>query len=177
MQGEILTGQRFTRLVVRGDAGPYVHKGKSYRRVHCQCDCGADVVCRPTDLRSGNTQSCGCLSRDMTVERSTVHGDAKRQGRSPEYRTWHGMNERCRYPKHKDWQYYGGRGIAVCDEWRNSFPAFLAHVGRKPSPQHSIDRIENDRGYEPGNVRWATAKEQTANRGKRSLENALLQER
>lgn len=98
-----------------------------------------------------------------TVERSTVHGEASRGGKSPEYKTWVGIIKRCTDPKAKGWPNYGGRGIHICDEWRHSYAAFLADVGRKPSPRHSIDRIDNDGNYEPGNVRWATRSEQNSN--------------
>lgn len=74
------------------------------------------------------------------------------------------MKRRCSEPKHVGWALYGGRGIRVCPEWMASFDAFYAHIGPKPSPRHSVDRIDNSRGYEPGNVRWATPKEQSRNR-------------
>ncbi len=77
---------------------------------------------------------------------------------------WRAMVRRCRNPRDKAYARYGARGILVCDEWANSYEAFIAHIGAKPSPVHSIDRIDNARGYEPGNVRWATAKEQQRNR-------------
>jgi len=82
----------------------------------------------------------------------------------PEYAAWKAMRRRCYRPSCADFQNYGGRGITVAAEWLNSYDTFLAYVGRRPSPKHSIDRIDNDRGYEPGNVRWATAKEQARNR-------------
>ena len=82
---------------------------------------------------------------------------------TPEYRTWAGMKNRCLNPNNPRYKSYGGRGISVCSEWIESFSAFLSHVGLKPSPLHSIDRINNDGNYEPGNVRWATAKEQARN--------------
>lgn len=83
---------------------------------------------------------------------------------TPEYRAWQAMIRRCHDDHAKDFPRYGGRGIRVCDAWRVSFTAFLAEIGRKPSPSHSVDRIDGVRGYEPGNVRWATSKEQARNR-------------
>ncbi len=80
-----------------------------------------------------------------------------------EYRAWYQMIYRCTNPKFPQWKDYGGRGISVCAEWRNSFTAFFEHVGPRPSPQHSFDRIDNDGNYEPGNVRWATRSQQNSN--------------
>lgn len=83
----------------------------------------------------------------------------------PEYKTWLRAKARCFNQRHISYPRYGGRGIVVCDEWRNDFLSFYNHIGPKPSAKHSIDRIDNNKGYEPGNVRWATGKEQSANRG------------
>lgn len=83
--------------------------------------------------------------------------------RRPEYKTWENAIQRCTNPNHSSYERYGGRGIRVCEEWRDSFLAFFEHVGPRPSPAHSIDRIDNDGDYEPGNVRWATDREQRAN--------------
>ena len=91
---------------------------------------------------------------------NTTHGLSK----TSEYSIWRSMLNRCHYPKYKEARYYSGRGITVCQRWRESFTAFLSDVGFRPSKRHSIDRIENDRGYEPGNVRWATLEEQARNR-------------
>lgn len=82
---------------------------------------------------------------------------------SAEYKIWAGIIKRCYNPKHKDFHIWGGKGVTVCDEWRSNFLKFYFHVGGRPSPIHSIDRIDSNRGYEPGNVRWATPKEQTLN--------------
>lgn len=89
-----------------------------------------------------------------------------RHGRrnTPEYWVWRSMKLRCLVPTHHNFSLYGGRGISICKEWVDSFMAFFAHIGPRPTSEHSLDRIDNERGYEPGNVRWATAKEQARNR-------------
>jgi hypothetical protein len=91
------------------------------------------------------------------------HGHACRHPRSSEYNCWGSMIARCTNPNDPGWKNYGGRGIRVCERWRNSFENFLADMGLKPSPGLSIERVENDGNYEPGNCRWATRKEQRAN--------------
>jgi hypothetical protein len=115
-------------------------------------------------MRSGNTISCGCAKKQLAAEMGAAtrkHGHAI--ARSPEYSSWAGMINRCHNEKNSQFYRYGGRGIAVCDEWRRSFTAFLEHIGPRPSSGHSVDRKDNSRGYEPGNVRWATAIEQNNN--------------
>src|SRR3990172_7486388 len=82
----------------------------------------------------------------------------------PEYRIWASMKQRCHNPRDQSYQYYGARGIVVCDQWRKSFKVFLGDVGLRPSPKLQLERINNNKGYEPKNVRWATCKEQTRNR-------------
>lgn len=95
--------------------------------------------------------------------RPKIHGESIGRG-TAEFQAWAGMVSRCSNPNGGDYPNYGGRGIRVCKEWQDSYLAFLGHVGRKPSPQHSLDRIDNDGNYEPGNVRWATRAEQNLNR-------------
>jgi len=163
-----LTGKRFGRLVVLaiGERTPNGHKWV------CACDCGQGASVLGSNLRTGRQVSCGCFSRESKRARIT-HGEssrvrpnaANRRGESVEYRTWAGMKRRCFNPNDHHFYAYGARGITVCDEWAGpgGFERFLAHVGRRPSDAHSIDRIDNDRGYEPGNVRWATDVEQANN--------------
>lgn len=113
----------------------------------------------------------GCEQKVIAKGLCPKHYDAQRVI-TPEYRAWQAMLNRCRNPKQSTWRYYGGRGITVCEEWANSFAAFFAYVGPKPSPLHSIERNDTNSNYEPGNVRWATRDEQ--NRNKRSNINITI---
>jgi hypothetical protein len=161
-----LTGQRFGRLLVLS----YEGRGPGQSLWHAQCDCGRDTICGGANLRAGTTRSCGCIHREFVSElgrRSAKHGEfsgGQKPSRSKEYNIWRGIVSRCTVPGSKYWPFYGGRGIAVCERWRGGFEAFLADVGRSPGPEYSLDRIDNDKGYEPGNVRWATHREQARNR-------------
>lgn len=157
----MVPGDRYGRLTV-------VHeKPKSEtcgRMVLCRCDCGAEITIPFKSIRTGNTSSCGCLRREMVGAKNSKHGARKRDGSGPpEYTIWKQMRARCNNPNAEKYPLYGGRGIAVDPRW-DDFEVFLADVGRRPSPRHSIDRIDNDGNYEPGNVRWATPKEQARNK-------------
>lgn len=92
-----------------------------------------------------------------------IHGHASSDGRTPEYAIWQAMNARCRNPKNPRYESYGGRGIAICEAWRD-FAKFFADMGARPTPQHQLDRRDNDKGYNPDNCRWATPAEQMVNR-------------
>lgn len=117
----------------------------------------------------GRKQTPAAIAARVAARRS--HGEAGRATRSSEYRTWGGMVQRCTNPNNSRYSSYGGRGITVCDRWR-TFENFLEDMGRRPSPDHSIDRIDNDGSYEPGNVRWATKSQQQINRRARAPHSA-----
>lgn len=152
----IPVGERYERLVVTSQRNP------GEKRVQCRCDCGKDHSVSLSEW--GKTMSCGCLRSERSSELKRTHGLSK----SVEYRAWNKMRERCGDPRDRFWADYGGRGIAVCDRWAD-FMAFYEDMGPRPTPTHSIDRINNDRGYGPDNCRWATPQEQANNRRSRRL--------
>jgi hypothetical protein len=146
------TGERYGRLTVAQDRLPGMPK------VQVRCDCGKDLSVSLNNLRSGNTKSCGCLKTETTVAVSTRHGMAGTRI----YNIWSDMIARCERVTHQRYSSYGGRGIAVCERWRD-FANFYADMGDRPEGR-SLDRINNDRGYSPENCRWATPSQQMKNR-------------
>lgn len=154
-----LTGQRFGRWTVLSHAGK---KGK-HAAWFCSCDCGKTGIVRGDNLREGGSISCGCYSVDLR----TKHGHRWEGGASLTYKSWINMKSRCTNPNNNDYKNYGGRGILVCERWIDSFENFLADMGER-SRGTSIDRIDPNGNYEPGNCRWSTPYEQTHNRRKKT---------
>ena len=155
-----LIGSRFGRLTVVSEA----RRDNSHRYLNCKCDCGSERVVTANNLRRGHSKSCGCMAREMSGGRVRTHGKTG----SAEYRIWHNMKVRCLSPKSVAFKDYGGRGIRIHQPWVDSFAQFLADVGSRPDPSLTLDRINNDGNYEPGNVQWATRSQQARNRRKAS---------
>lgn len=151
-----LAGMSFGRLnVIRATERRYQKKVIW----ECLCKCGTVVLVIGHSLRSGTTQSCGCLRAEALIDRSTIHG---KKG-TPTYRTWQAMKRRCLNENCKDFPNYGGRGISVCDRWRSSFQDFFEDMGERPHGR-TIDRIDVNGNYEPANCKWATISQQRRNR-------------
>jgi len=152
-----IRGQRFGRLVVQEFVGVTEMHHAQWR---CLCDCGKEKISRGTYLIKGATRSCGCLQSERSRERVLTHGKTD----TDEFRIWAQIIQRTENPKIHNYDQYGGRGITVCPEWRDSFETFLGDMGERPSPKHSLDRKDNDKGYCKDNCRWATQKEQCRNK-------------
>lgn len=157
-----LTGMRFGRLTVIS----FSHSQGGTRRWKCLCDCGNERVVATSWLISGNTQSCGCKRTDTVREVCCTHGLAHEKP----YNIWATIKQRCCNENNQDYPDYGGRGIKLCEEWESDFQLFYSYISKLPhygEKGYSLDRVNNDGNYEPGNLRWATGIEQANNRRKR----------
>ena len=159
-----LTGKHFGRLKILERNPKNDNHGGS--RLDCECDCGNKITVQAGNLKNNHTQSCGCLNKEVTSKTNSTHGLTN----TPEYYTWAAIKRRCYGTYSPDYPDYGGRGIVMCDEWKNDFTVFLRDMGPRPSSSHSIDRKNNDKGYDKENCRWATRSEQQRNkRNSRSI--------
>ena len=152
-----MTGKRYGKLVA---IEKVLVRGLSRQRVcwRCKCDCGRETVADGMNMRNGMTKSCGCRRLDVCDERAK-----HRKCATPEYKAWAQMMARCYRRTSADNKNWGGRGIRVCDKWKTA-ANFLVDMGERPTPKHSLDRINNDGNYEPSNCRWATRIQQNNNR-------------
>lgn len=150
-----LTGHRYHKLLVI----KFHHRDPKHKFWECKCDCGNTSVVEGSKLRAGTTKSCGCHRKAATLAASTTHGMTK----TKEHNAWCSMRRRCLDPKNKFFKDYGGRGIKIYEPWITSFEDFYAHIGPCPDKKFSVDRIDVNGDYAPGNVRWASYKTQANN--------------
>jgi hypothetical protein len=153
-------GDQFGRLEILEETEIKIaNNGRKYRQFICKCNCGNICIVQFRCLRDKRTISCGCYRYEINKTKSITHG----KHNMPEYQVWRSMKKRCLNPNHDSYKNYGERGIKVCERWLNSFENFISDMGERPSPKHSIDRINNNMNYETNNCRWATQTEQLNN--------------
>lgn len=157
-------GDKYGHLTVVQEIDKHkISSGRAYRAIECLCDCGKKHTTLLQSLRSGHTQSCGCLQVEVTRKRTTKHGHTPAGNKTRMYRIWTNMIQRCHNPNYTYYERYGARGVTVCDRWRENFEAFFEDMGEPPTEKHTLDRKNNDLGYSLNNCRWATRKQQQRN--------------
>ena len=160
-----MEGQIFGRwTVIRYSGVRYIGKDQQERDYYlCRCSCGVERSVAGPSLLNGISQSCGCWNRERSIEANTTHGQSSSSIRTPEYKAWQAMKDRCTNPNNSRYEAYGGRGITFCDEWKD-FTKFFEDMGSRPSDGHTLERRNNDLGYSKDNCYWATQQEQAVNK-------------
>jgi hypothetical protein len=167
-----LTGKTFGSWTVLGYGGSTAKRATGATWL-CRCVCGTERPINTKVLRYGHSKSCGCKKGELIKESVTKHGHTVGHNmgkrRTPEYNVWAAIKTRCYNPNCKQYPLYGAKGIGMYKPWRKNFAAFFAHVGRRPSPEYVIGRIDHTKNYQPGNCRWITKRENSieANKGYR----------
>ncbi len=160
-----LTGKVFGRLKVICSASK--KEGSAASVWHCQCECGNERDICYQSLADERTRSCGCLQKERTSQASRTHGESGNGGATPEYLTYNRIKGRCYNKSNPKYPIYGNRGVTVCERWLNpdsGYANFLSDMGRRPSPKHSIDRMDPNGNYAPENCHWGTDRDQAINR-------------
>jgi hypothetical protein len=169
-----VTGKKFNRLLVI-EMLPMKKIGKhSVSIIKAKCDCGIIKEYSYAHVKSGHTKSCGCYLMEKAADsanKNKKHGQSSKGKESSEYISWKCMKSRCLYKGSYNYKKYGGVGITICKKWIDSFDCFLSDMGKKPTVNHTLDRIDNTGNYEPSNCRWATRKEQNNNQSTNILYN------
>ena len=160
-KNEDMIGKKYERLTILDIYYTTSEKGNKYLTCYCECECGNKKEVRKCDITSKRTLSCGCYSRENASVVNTKHGFSNSSNKT--YQAWISMKGRCNTETNNKYEYYGARGIKVCEEWYD-FSIFLRDMGEAPTNKHSLDRINVDGNYEPSNCRWAVHTRQVVNR-------------